>query len=262
MLFTQLWPERRELEVEDYVADLAFVDGAGAERPFTIVNFVSSVDGRATVHGRSGALGDAGDKALFRALRSEVDAVLVGTGTLGAERYGRLIRDPEVRERRDRRGLAPEPLACTVTRSGALPLEIPLFAEPEARILVFTCAEVDTSAARAQVEVVWMDPDQLSFARVLSHLRSMHDVRALLCEGGPRVFGALARERAFDQLFLTVAPKLVGGGHDLTITSGPELPDLDGLGLEGVLEREGTLVPALLTVELMFARRRGMPQLS
>jgi riboflavin biosynthesis pyrimidine reductase len=132
-------------------------------------------------------------------------------------------------------------LACTVTRSGALPLEIPLFAEPEARIIVFTCADVDMGAARAQVEVVWMDPDQLSFGRVLSHLRSMHDIRALLCEGGPRVFGALARERAFDQLFLTVAPELVGGGHDLSIISGPELADLAGLGLEGVLEREGTL---------------------
>ena len=262
MLFTQLWPERRELEVEDYVADLAFVDGAGAERPFTIVNFVSSVDGRATVHGRSGALGDDGDKALFRALRSEVDAVLVGTGTLGAERYGRLIRDPEVRERRDRRGLPPEPLACTVTRSGALPLEIPLFAEPEARIIVFTCADVDTSAARAQVEVVWMDPDQLSFARVLSHLRSMHDVRALLCEGGPRVFGALARERAFDQLFLTVAAEARRRRSRSVdhVRTGAARPCR--VGPRGRARARRNAVPALLTIELMFARRRGMPQLS
>ena len=241
MLFTQLWPERREVEVDRFVADLGFAARAAPERPFTVVNFVSSVDGRATVHGRSGPLGDEGDKALFRALRNAVDAVLVGTGTLEAERYGRMIRDPSVRERRRQRGLPPEPLACTVTRTGALPTEIPLFAEPEARIVVFTGGEVDTSAAEAQVEVVLMDPDQISFAAVLSHLRSMHDVRALLCEGGPRVFGALARERVFDQLFLTVAPKLAGGGNERSITTGPELPILPDMGLEGVLERDGTL---------------------
>jgi riboflavin biosynthesis pyrimidine reductase len=241
MLLTQLWPDRREVEVDRYVADLGFVERASAERPFTVVNFVSSVDGRATVHGRSGPLGDAGDKALFRALRNGVDAVLVGTGTLEAERYGRLIRDPEVRERRRRRGLPPEPLACTVTRTGALPVDIPLFTEPEARIVVFTCGEVDVRATEAQVEVVLMDPDQITFAAVLSHLRAMHDVRALLCEGGPRVFSALAREGAFDQLFLTVAPKLAGGGNERFITTGPELPDPASMGLEGVLERDGTL---------------------
>jgi riboflavin biosynthesis pyrimidine reductase len=241
VLFTELWPQRREVEVDRYVADLRLADRAAAQRPFTIVNFVSSVDGRATLHGRSGPLGDDGDKALFRALRNDVDAVLVGTGTLAAERYGRMIRDPEIRERRRRRGLPPEPLACTVTRTGAVPSEIPLFAEPEARIIVFTCAEVDASAAEAQVEVVFMEPDQISFAAVLSNLRSMHDVRALLCEGGPRVFGALAREGAFDQLFLTVAPKLAGGGNERSITTGPELPDPAAMGLESVLERDGTL---------------------
>ena len=231
-------------------------------RPFTIVNFVSSVDGRATVHGRSEPLGDGGDKALFRALRNAVDAVLVGTGTLGAERYGRLIRDPEVRDRRDRRGLAPEPLACTVTRTGALPTEIPLFAEPEARIVVFTCGEVDAGAVRAQLEVVLMDPDQISFAAVLSHLRSMHDVRALLCEGGPRVFGALARERVFDQLFLTVAPKLAGGGNEPSITDRSELPDPARAGARGSARTRRNSVPALLRIELMFGRDRGMPQSS
>jgi riboflavin biosynthesis pyrimidine reductase len=241
VLFTQLWPDRREVEVDRYVAELNFGERAGDKRPFTVVNFVSSIDGRATVHGRSGALGDDGDKALFRALRAEVDAVLVGTGTLEAERYGRLIRDPEVRERRRQRGLPPEPLACMVTRTGAVPADIPLFAEPEARIVVFTCGEVDTGSAEAQVEVILMDADELSFAAVLAHLRSMHDVRALLCEGGPRVFSALAHEGAFDQLFLTVGPKLAGGGNERAITTGPELPDPASMGLEGVLVREQTL---------------------
>jgi len=239
--FTQLWPQPRSVEIEQYLAELGLAGRAPARRPFTVANFVSSVDGRVSVKGRSGALGDDGDKAVFRALRREVDAVLVGTGTLEAERYGRLVADPAARERRRRRGMSPEPLACIVTRSGSLPLEIPLFAEPEAEIVVFSGAEIDASAAAARVEVVRLDPDEVSFEAALAHLRTRCDVRALLCEGGPGVFGALLREDVVDQLFLTFAPKLAGGGDAPSIASGAELPEPATMALQGVLERAGTL---------------------
>ena len=241
MEFTELWPQRRQVEIADYVADLGLDDRAPEQRPFTVVNFVSSIDGRATVEGRSGGLGDAGDKALFGTLRREVDAVLVGTGTLATERYGRILRDPASRERRRERGLRPEPLACTLTRRGSLPLEIPLFAEPEAHVIVFTAADVDLHGVRAQVELVKLAPGQVTFSEALRHLRTRHGVRSLLCEGGPTVFAHLLRERVADQLFLTLAGKLVGGGDGPAITTGPALDEPAGMTLDGVLEREGTL---------------------
>lgn len=241
MRFAQLWPQQGLIELERYVRELELVERALPQRPFTLVNFVSTIDGRATVNGRSGPLGDEGDKALFHALRREVDAVLVGTGTLAAERYGRMIRDPAARKLRLERGLRPEPLACTLTRRGTLPLGIPLFDEPEAQIVAFTSAEVDSGAARARLDVVTMEPDELSFAAALAHLRADYEVRALLCEGGPRVFSALAHEGVFDQLFLTLSDKLSGGGDALSITSGAELPEPATMVLEGVLERQGTL---------------------
>lgn len=241
MELSQLWPRQRAVEVEDYVHELGLRGRAGGERPLTIVNFVSSVDGGASVHGRSGPLADDGDRALFRALRREVDAVLVGTGTLAAERYGRILRDPRSRRRRAQRGLRPEPLAVTLTRRGVVPLDIPLFAEPEARVVVFSGADVDLRGVAAQVDVIRLAAHELSFAAALRHLRVQYDTRALLCEGGPHVFGALATEAVFDQLFLTVSRKLAGGGQAPTITSGPELPEPATLTLEGVLERDGTL---------------------
>src|SRR5262249_2299718 len=161
----------------------------------------------ASVNGRSGPLGDDGDRALFHALRSEVDAVLVGTGTLTAERYGRLIRDPEIRERRRQRGLRPEPLLSTLTRSGSLPLGIPLFAEPDLEVVAFSATAIDAGDVAAQLEVITMAPDQLTFAAAFAHLRAHYGVRALLCEGGPRVFSALTDEGVADQLFLTLTRK-------------------------------------------------------
>jgi riboflavin biosynthesis pyrimidine reductase len=237
--FDQLLPGPGEVQIGELVSGLALADRALADRPYVIANFVSSVDGRATFHGRSGGLGDEGDLEVFRALRREVDAVLVGTGTLRAERYGRILKLPESRERRRRRGLAPEPLAITLTRSGDVPLDIPLFAEPEAEVVLFSSTEIDLSGVSAQVEVVVLHPPDLPAA--LRHLRAHHGVRALLCEGGPAMLAALVRERVLDELFLTVVPKLTGGGTGPPLTTGPELTELREMELAGVLERAGSL---------------------
>jgi hypothetical protein len=110
-------------------------------RPRVLLNMVSSVDGRATMNGRSGALSSPADRALFHALRSVSDAVLVGAGTVRAERYGRLVRDAAVRELRRGHGLAEEPLACVVSASLSLDAEIPLLAEPRSRVVVLTPSE-------------------------------------------------------------------------------------------------------------------------
>ena len=75
----------------------------------------------------------------------------------------------------------------------------------------------------------------------MRRLRSDFGVRTLLCEGGPTLFGALLRERLVDELFLTVAPAVVGGGDAPTISSGPELPELQRLSVQWLLEREGAL---------------------
>jgi riboflavin biosynthesis pyrimidine reductase len=241
MQLSQLWPQQRSVEIERYVEELNLIGRAAQQRPFTMVNFIASIDGRASVNGRSGPLGDEADKELFRTLRSEVDAVLVGTGTLATERYGRMIRDPAVRERRRQRGMRPEPLACTLTRRGSLPLDIPLFVEPEAMVVAFAGDDVDTGEVRAQLDLVRMQQDELTFAAALAYLRGEYGVRALLCEGGPRVFAALAAEGLVDQLFLTISPMFVGGGDAPAISSGAELVQPAAMVLEGVLERQGTL---------------------
>ena len=218
---------------------------AAAGKPYTLVNFVSSVDGRATVKGRSGGLGDDGDRALFHGLRERVDAVIAGAVTMQAENYGRILGKAERRRRRLERGASAEPLACLMTRSGNVPTEIPLFSEPEARVIVFT-GEHDGLRARldgcpAQVELCELAPAELTLSAALTRLRTDYGVRTLLCEGGPTVFGALLAEGLADELFLTLAPKLTGGGHGPTITNGPELAEPAELRLRWLLERDESL---------------------
>jgi riboflavin-specific deaminase-like protein len=239
--FRQLLPETGPIEVQDAVDSLSVPADAVGDRPYVLVNFISTVDGRATFAGRSGALGGEGDRAVFHGLRERVDAILVGTSTLAAEHYGRMLGRPERRQRRVAAGRSPEPLACLVTRSGRLPTDVPLFAEPEARIVVFTTTALDLVGVRAHVEVVRLDPDELTLTAVLQRLRADHRVELLLCEGGPRMFGSLLSERLVDELFLTLSPNLAGGGSSPTITSGPELPELVPLQCGWVLQQENYL---------------------
>lgn len=237
---TQLLPDRKPTTVGELIGSLALATKAPADRPYVIVNFVASADGRTALQGRSGGLSDAGDRAIFHGLRESVDAVFAGTITMRDERYGRLVRDPERRSRRAASGLAPDPLAVVMTRSGDVPTETPLFADPDSGIVVFAPEELDLRGTRAHVEVVRLDPGRLTLTTMLRRLRADYGVRALLCEGGPTVFGALVHEGLADELFLTVAPKLAGGGGP-GVTSGPELPEPADLRLVWALEREASL---------------------
>ena len=67
------------------------------------------------------------------------------------------------------------------------------------------------------------------------------DVRSLLCEGGPTLFGALLQEDLVDELFVSLAPKVTGGGTAPAISAGPELAELCALSIVWALELDGTL---------------------
>jgi riboflavin-specific deaminase-like protein len=237
----QLLPEHRTISIGNLLHALDPAQHEGRDRPYTLVNFVATVDGRTSFLGRSGPIGDEGDRQMFHGLRERVDAVMAGTATLRTERYGRMARDPERRQRRVEGGLTPEPLAVVITRSGDVPVDIPLFAEPEARVVLFTPTDLDTSNCAAQVEVVQLDPGELTMTTAWRRLASDYGVRTLLCEGGATVFGALLQEDLVDELFLTVSPRLAGGGAETPITSGPPLSELLHLTLVWALERDGSL---------------------
>jgi riboflavin biosynthesis pyrimidine reductase len=233
-------PDPGPLDVAALIASLELGTRAPESRPYTVANFVESADGRATFNGRSSDLGDDGDKQVFRALRSVCDVVLVGTGTLATEHYGRLVRDDALVAARRARGLPVQPLLCTVTRSGRVSREIPLLHDPDARMIVYAGTAVDLGDVAADVEVVTVDPDELSVSWALRDLRARHGTRLVLCEGGPTVLGQLIDQAALDELFLTLAGKLAAGDGP-AIIGGLTLSAPLVLSLLWLLEQDGSL---------------------
>ncbi len=237
----RLFPDPAPADPAELIGALRLAEASPPDRPYTVANFVASADGRASVGGGSTGLGDAGDRAVFHALRGCADAVLAGTGTLRAERYGPLARDPDVAALRARLALPAQPPLVTISSRGSIPA-IPLLDDPASTFIVYTSAEIDLDldAVAANVVVERRDPDALTFAAVLTDLRTTHGVRLLLCEGGPSVFGELAGAGLCDELFLTLAAKLAGGDGG-TITTRLELDQPLELALRWALEQDGSL---------------------
>jgi riboflavin-specific deaminase-like protein len=201
-----------------------------ADRPYVALNFASTADGRITVGGRSGPIGNEADRELFHELRAQVDAVMVGAGTVRAERYGRLVRDPDRRERRRAGGLDPDPLAVVVSARLMIDPYIPLLQDPDSRVVVVTASDRDLEGVRARVEYLRPPPAleelreeaaPLALAPLMGLLRVRHGAERVLCEGGSVLAGALLGERLVDELFLSLAPKLAAGSGPTVVTAPP-----------------------------------------
>ena len=206
----RLLPDVAETTVTDQVAALDLVALAHPERPYVITNFALTLDAHATISGRSGAIGSATDTAMLVGLRTRVDAVMIGAGTMRAERYGRVIGDPAKRERREAEGLSPDPLMVIVSASLDLPWDAPLFTEGHGRILIATASGGEPPPTETPVSL-FREVGELYLTALLAHLRAEEGVRALLCEGGPRLHAELIANGLVDELFVTHAPKLAGG---------------------------------------------------
>jgi 5-amino-6-(5-phosphoribosylamino)uracil reductase len=131
-------------------------------------------------------------------------------------------------------------MGCVVTRSLMLPDDIPLFADPGSAIAIYTSADADPPAVAARLEITRLPSEMLTMTSALEHLLAHHGVRSVLCEGGPTILGALLHEGLVDELFLSLAPRLVGG-HGPGIVEGPGLPEPAQLERAWVLDSEGEL---------------------
>ncbi len=224
----------------DLVEAYALPPAVGASRPFVRCNMISTLDGAITVDGRSGAIGGPADHQLFQVLRALTDVVCVGAGTVRAESYGPVRVDDELRRLRQQRGQTAVPPMAIVTRSAELDWSARLFTEAEQRPMVFVTEECDPGAKRQGQEVadfVEAGQNRVDPGRVLEHLHLLGFTSVLL-EGGPRLNADFVQAGLFDELCLTLAPRMVGGDGPRVLAGAEWEQPLD-LGIVHLLEQDG-----------------------
>jgi riboflavin biosynthesis pyrimidine reductase len=205
-------------------------------RPWLMVNMVTTLDGATTVGGVSGPLGGEADKAVFRAIRSLPDVILVAAGTVNAEGYG----PPRLGL-----GAKPAPRLAVVTASLSIEPTARLFAEadPDNRPFVVTATGADperlAALAAVSAEVIVAGDGRVDVRRALHELGA-RGAAVVLCEGGPSLNGQLIADDLVDELCLTVAPVLASGDSP-RIAHGPERNPPQPLPLATILEQDGVL---------------------
>lgn len=213
------------------------------DQPWVLLNMVTSLDGATAVEGASAGLSSAGDKIVFRALRSVADVILVGAGTWRDEGY----RPPRTSEQdqawRIEQGRPPFPRIAVV--SGRLDLDptAAFFTDTPTRPIVITteAADPDRVERLATVaDVIAAGTTTLDMTEALAAL-GRSGARVVLCEGGPTLNESLLAASLVDELCLTLAPLLAGGPSARAVTGAASIVP-EELCLQRVLEDEGFLL--------------------
>jgi riboflavin-specific deaminase-like protein len=211
-LLHRLQPEQA-ITADEVVRELNFNAWAPPHRPYVVLNMVTTVDGRVSLGGRAGPIGNDADRQLFDRMRTVTDAVMVGAGTATIEGYHPLLSNPVRRDQRQARGLSPNPLAILISARLSVPPDLPLLQDPDSHVVIVTASDATLSGCEAQVEYIRIDSADASLWPALRTLRDSYDIRSVLCEGGPTLNAALLRDCLVDELFVSVAAKLSGEPH-------------------------------------------------
>lgn len=171
------------------------------EKPFCVAQLGQSLDGRiATVTGDSKYINGAAALDHLHAIRANVDAVVVGIGTVLAD-------DPMLTVRR-----VPgrSPARVVIDPTCRLPPDAKLLADDGARRVVI-CREGAWQPPPG-VEAVRM-PDPGAFCpREIRRILGALGFRRILIEGGSRTISDFVDAGALDRLHVLVAPLLIGSG--------------------------------------------------
>jgi len=197
-------------------------------RPYVIANFVTSLDGVASLEapGRAGGGDISGnnkhDHMIMGILRAVADAIIVGAGTL--RKSPRHVWTAEhiyppfstfYQQLRYDMGKTTPPLNVIVTTEGNVNLNQPLFQSGEVPVLIVTTTQgeqrVRQQAIPPSTEVIALKQSgSLSAQAILEAVQRVRSCNLILSEGGPQLLADFFAERCLDELFLTLAPQIAG----------------------------------------------------
>lgn len=178
------------------------------QRPRISTNLAISADGKiSSSPPRPSGWTSAADHARLLELRAKADAILIGRGTLEADRMTMTVP-----------GKLTQPLRCIVSQRGEVNPAHPLFSKPGGKIHLLVTGSGGAVSTLPDSVII----HRKSLAEFLQILACEHQVRQLHCEGGGQLIRALAELDAIDEFHLTLAGyQMFGGLQAVTATGIP-----------------------------------------
>jgi riboflavin biosynthesis pyrimidine reductase len=197
--------------------------------PHVFSNFVTTLDGVVSLNAKGHASGadisgfSAQDRMVMGLLRAVADVVIVGSGTLGADRRhvwtGEAIFPEladEYRWLRKALGKRGPPLNVIVSGSGGVDLLLPVFASGKVPALIVTTTagakrlRKQRAPDSVEIRAIRRRASAIPASAILDEVCRVSPGKLILVEGGPRLLGDFYAERLVDEQFLTLAPQIAG----------------------------------------------------
>ncbi len=179
-------------------------------RPWVIGKYAMSLDGRIATHtGDSKWISGEPSRAWVHEQRERIDAIVVGSGTVLAD-------NPTLTARPAGRSARHQPLRVVLDGRGRTPLSAAVYEAPPATA-VYTSAASDATwrqglAARG-VAVVTVPPAAKAGVLLDATLEDLgrRGVVTAMVEGGAALLGSALDDELLDEVWVFVAPVLIGG---------------------------------------------------
>ncbi len=171
------------------------------QRPYVIVNVAQSINGY--ISGRNGRrvlISSPEDMIRVHKLRAEVDAILVGSGTIITDDPRLLVDQNVVKNYKP-------PLRVVLDRSMKTQKTARVY-DTSAKTLVYTARE---SSEHGNFEIRTRDEYGLKLPNILSELHEQ-GIRKVLVEGGRNVITEFIEERTIDEFHLFIGDILIEDG--------------------------------------------------
>ena len=197
--------------------------------PYVFSNFVTTLDGVVSLNTKGHTSGgdisgfSAQDRMVMGLCRAVADVVIIGAGTLSADRqhvWTAAAIFPELadeyRHLSEALGQRGPPLNVIVTGSGRLDLRLPVFTSGKVPALIITTTtgakrlREQSGATSVEIRAIRGSATAIPASAILAEACRVRSGKRILVEGGPRLLGDFYAERLIDEQFLTLAPQIAG----------------------------------------------------
>ena len=210
--------------------------------PYVFSNFVTTLDGVVSLNTKGYASGgdisgfSAQDRMVMGLCRAIADVVVIGAGTLSADRHHVWTAaaifpelSDEYRHLSEALGQRGPPLNVIVSGSGRLDLRLPIFASGNVPALIITTTtgakrlREQSGGTSVEIRAIRGSATAIPASAILAEACRVGSGKRILVEGGPRLLGDFYAEQLVDEQFLTLAPQIAGrdaGDRRLSLVMG------------------------------------------
>ncbi|MFH1959163.1 MAG: bifunctional diaminohydroxyphosphoribosylaminopyrimidine deaminase/5-amino-6-(5-phosphoribosylamino)uracil reductase RibD [Patescibacteria group bacterium] len=191
------------MEKESREMNEGFVTYHSQKRPFIVVKFAASLDGKiATATGDSKWITSEESREYSRSLRARYDAILVGKNTILHDDPNLGCQNPQMQD----------PLRIILDSNLSTPLTAQVFRDNN--VLVATTQNASQKRVnqftKKGIEVLVLKGKQVPIPELLKKLTEKK-IQSVFIEGGGRVLGSFVDAQLVDKVYAFHAPIIIGG---------------------------------------------------